>query len=235
MRHFGDITKLKGNEVPLVDIVTGGSPCQDLSCAGKRAGLAGERSGLYMDQIRLIKEMRNESYRQLSMRGADVDIRDVRPRYMVWENVAGAFSSNKGEDFRCVLEEAAKVADQDAIIPGPPKGKWQNSGCIMGDGWSIAWRVHDAQYWGVPQRRRRVCMVCDFNGHTAGKLVFDARVLGETEYANAFKTEPDIGKEPQSEVQLVSESMPGNIEQSEQEGQTTSASVGTDVEETISF
>lgn len=150
MKHYGDITKISGFSVPVTDIVTGGSPCQDLSVAGKRAGLDGERSGLFMEQIRIIKEMREHDRAD---KGADVNIRLLRPRYMVWENVPGAFSSNKGEDFRCVLEETAKIVCEDAVIPRPPKGKWSPSGCIMGDGWSIAWRVHDAQFWGVPQRR----------------------------------------------------------------------------------
>jgi len=121
MEHLGDITKIDGHKVPLVDIVTGGSPCQDLSVAGKRAGLDGERSGLFMEQIRIIKEMRSESARQLRMRGAD-DIRGCIPRYMVWENVPGAFSSNKGEDFRAVLEETARIVDKDAVIPMPEGG-----------------------------------------------------------------------------------------------------------------
>ena len=139
--HVGDITKLNGHELPTVDVITGGSPCQDLSVAGGRAGLDGERSGLFMEQIRIIKEMRDESFRQLSMRGADVDVRLVRPRYMVWENVCGAFSSNKGEDFRCVLEETCRIADKTAYVPMPKGGKWSTSGCIMGDGGSVAWRV----------------------------------------------------------------------------------------------
>ena len=154
MKHFGDITKLKGSELPIVDVITGGSPCQDLSVAGRRAGLAGERSGLFMEQIRLIKEMRDECVRQLQLRGAAIDRGYIRPRYMVWENVPGAFSSNGGEDFKAVLEETAKVADKDAVIP-EFEGRWSPCGCIVGDGWSIAWRVHDAQYWGVPQRRKR--------------------------------------------------------------------------------
>ena len=174
MKHFGDITKLKGSELPIVDIVTGGSPCQDLSVAGKREGLAGERSGLFMEQIRLIKEMR-EHDRAVS--GPDVDIRCIRPRYMVWENVPRAFSSNKGEDFRAVLEETAKVADENAVIPEPPKGKWSPSGCIMGDGWSIAWRVHDAQFWGVPQRRKRIALVADFGGSSAPEILFERKSL----------------------------------------------------------
>ena len=120
VKHYGDITKLNGAELPIVDIITGGSPCQDLSVAGKRAGLAGERSGLFMEQIRIIKEMRKHDRESNS--GADDDIRLVRPRYMVWENVPGAFSSNKGEDFRAVLEETARIADENAAIPGPPGG-----------------------------------------------------------------------------------------------------------------
>ena len=182
MKHYGDITKLDGHNLPLVDIVTGGSPCQDLSVAGKRAGLAGARSGLFMEQVRIIKEMRDESTKQLRLRGADVNIRDIKPRYMVWENVPGAFSSNKGEDFRCVLEETAKIVCENAIIPGFENGKWTPSGCIMGDGWSIAWRVHDAQFWGVPQRRKRISLVADFGGNTAPKILFESESLsGDSE------------------------------------------------------
>ena len=135
MKHYGDITKIHGWEVPIVDVITGGSPCQDLSVAGQRAGLSGERSGLFMEQIRVIKEMREHDK---STGRTDVDI---RPRYMVWENVPGAFSSNGGEDFRTVLEETARIADKDTVIPGPGVGGWTPSGAIMGDGWSIAWRL----------------------------------------------------------------------------------------------
>lgn len=177
MIHFGDITKIDGHKVPLVDVVTGGSPCQDLSVAGNREGLSGERSGLFMEQIRVIKEMRDESLRQLSMRGADVDVRLIRPRYMVWENVPGALSSpggnRKGEDFRCVLEEICRVTDKTATVPLPEKGKWSTSGCIMGDGYSVAWRVHDAQFWGVPQRRKRIALVADFGGSSAPEILFE--------------------------------------------------------------
>ena len=171
MKTLGDITNLNGAVIPFVDIITGGSPCQDLSIAGKRKGLAGERSGLFMDQMRLIKEQRNETKR-LFDKGA---IDSIRPRFMVWENVPGAFSSNKGEDFRCVLEETAKVVQGDACIPGPPGGKWPHSGCIMGDGWSIAWRVHDAQFWGVPQRRKRIALVADFGGESAPEILFERK------------------------------------------------------------
>ena len=182
MKHLGDITKIDGHNVPLVDIVTGGSPCQDLSVAGKRKGLSGERSGLFMEQIRVIKEMRDESTKQLRSRGTAFDIRDIQPRYMVWENVPGAFSSNKGEDFRCVLEETAKIVCKDAVIPGPEGGRWSPSGCIMGNGWSIAWRVHDAQFWGVPQRRKRIALVADFGGESAPEILFERKGLsGDSE------------------------------------------------------
>ena len=221
MKHYGDVTQIKGNEVPIVDIITGGSPCQDLSVAGKRAGLAGERSGLFMEQIRIIKEMRDESRRRMEQFGRSNEY--IRPRYMVWENVPGSYSSNKGEDFRAVLEETAKVADKDAVIPRPTDGKWSYSGCIVGDRWSIAWRTHDAQFWGVPQRRKRICLVADFNGDTAGKILFDVQLRGEAEYAEAFKTVTSVGKEPRSEVQPISESVSRDSEQSKSERQSTPA------------
>ncbi len=172
MKHLGDITKISGHTAPIVDCIIGGSPCQDLSIAGKRAGLDGERSGLFMEQIRIIKEMRERDVRENGRSGVD-----VRPRYMVWENVPGAFNCNKGEDFRIVLEETAKVADKDAVIPQPDKGKWTTSGCIVGDGWSIAWRVLDAQFWGVPQRRRRIALVADFGGRSAPEILFVRKSL----------------------------------------------------------
>ena len=167
INHLGDITLISGHDVPCVDVVIGGSPCQDLSIAGRREGLAGERSGLFMEQIRIIKEMRNAD-KQRGRTGTE-----VQPRFMVWENVPGAFSSNKGEDFRCVLEETAKIANENAGIPEPPKGKWSTAGAVMGDGWSIAWRVLDAQFWGVPQRRRRIALVADFGGQTAPEILFE--------------------------------------------------------------
>ena len=165
MLHLGDITKINGADVPAVNVIIGGSPCQDLSVAGKRAGLSGERSGLFMEQLRIIKEMRRKDIEN----GAVIP----RPRYMVWENVPGAFSSNKGEDFRIVLEETAKVVEPTAAIPRPEKGKWTNAGAIVGDGWSIAWRVLDAQFWGVPQRRRRIALVADFGGESAPEILFE--------------------------------------------------------------
>lgn len=171
MRNYGDITKISGYEVPPVDVVIGGSPCQDLSVAGLRKGLAGRRSGLFMDQIRIVKEMREND----RMHGRTGD--DVRPRFMVWENVCGAFSSNGGKDFLAVLEETAHIADENAVIPEPPQGKWRTAGVIMGDGWSIAWRVHDAQFWGVPQRRRRISLVADFAGGRAPEICFVRKSL----------------------------------------------------------
>lgn len=171
MKHFGDITKISGYDLPIVDIITGGSPCQDLSVMGKRAGLAGERSGLFMEQIRIIKEMREHD--RANTRANE----HIRPRYMVWENVPGAFSSNNGEDFRAVLEETAKVADENAVIPRLEGGRWTPSGCILGDGWSISWRVHDAQFWGVPQRRKRIALVADFGGHAAPEILFERKSL----------------------------------------------------------
>ena len=184
MLHLGDITKISGYTAPIVDCIIGGSPCQDLSVAGKRAGLDGERSGLYMEQIRIVKEMRKRDERD-GRTGVD-----IRPRYMVWENVPGAFSSNKGEDFRIVLEELAKIKDPNAVIPMPDKGKWTSCGCIMGDGWSIAWRVLDAQFWGVPQRRRRIALVADFGGQSAPEILFVRKsVSGDTESSKPKRKE----------------------------------------------
>ena len=218
MKQYGDITKIKGNETPLVDIITGGSPCQDLSIAGKRAGLDGERSGLFMEQIRIVKEQRNESSKRLSSSGTTIDIRHIQPRYMVWENVAGAFSSNNGDDFRVVLEEICKVADQNANVPKLEKGqRWANAGCIVGDGYSVAWRLHDAQYWGVPQRRKRICVLADFNGESAPKILFE--LVGEAEYSEANKAVADFGEQSRSEVQSFSESVSGHFEQGRETGQ----------------
>ena len=167
MKQHGDVTKISGFDVAPVNVIIGGSPCQDLSIAGRRAGLAGARSGLFMEQLRIIKEMRLKD-EQNGRTG-----RDIRPRFMVWENVPGAFSSNKGEDFRAVLEETARVVDKTAVIPRPPKGKWTTAGAVVADGWSLSWRVLDAQFWGVPQRRRRIALVADFGGESAPEILFE--------------------------------------------------------------
>lgn len=173
MKHLGDITKINGADVPPVNVIIGGSPCQDLSVAGRREGLKGERSGLFTEQIRIIKEMRSESERN----GAT----DVQPRYMVWENVPGAFSSNKGQDFKAVLEETIGVVEKENKPDIPiPDGGWHYSGCIVGDGFSVAWRVFDAQFWGVPQRRRRIALIADFGGFTAPEILFERKgVFGD--------------------------------------------------------
>ena len=171
MKHLGDINKLNGADLEPVTIIAGGSPCQDMSIAGKREGLDGSRSNLFREQIRIIKEMR-ESDRATGRTG-----KQIRPRYMVWENVPGAFSSNKGKDFQAVLQEIVSITGEESNVPLPPKGKWQAAGCIMGDHFSIAWRVFDAQYWGVPQRRKRIYLVADFGGNTAPKILFEREGL----------------------------------------------------------
>ena len=174
MTHLGDITKINGAEAPVVDVVIGGSPCQDLSIAGKRAGLSGARSGLYMEQIRIIKEMRERD--MASGRTGEF----VRPRYMVWENVPGAFSSNGGKDFAAVLEEAIRVAEPEAPDIEVPEKGWNTWGGYhdeMGGRWSVAWRVLDAQHWGVPQRRRRIALVADFGGDTAWEILFERQSM----------------------------------------------------------
>lgn len=172
MKHLGDITKINGAEIEIVDVITGGSPCQDLSIAGKRTGLAGARSGLFMEQTRIVKEMREHDRK--SGRTGDM----VRPRFMVWENVPGAFSSNKGRDFAAVLEEIIRIAEPEAPDIEVPEKGWNTWGGYhdeVGGRWSVAWRVHDAQYWGVPQRRRRISIVADFGGDTAGEILFERK------------------------------------------------------------
>ena len=172
MLHVGDITKLNGAELPPVDIITGGSPCQDLSVAGARAGLAGERSGLFMEQIRVVKEMRDADER----RGRTAHT--VRPRYMCWENVPGSFSSAGGEDFRIVLEEIVRIKDGSCSVPRPDSGRWESAGAIiLGNQFSLAWRVMDAQFWGVAQRRKRIFLVADFAGRSATQILFEQNRL----------------------------------------------------------
>ena len=164
MKHLGDITKIHGDQIEPVDCITFGSPCQDLSIAGRRAGLAGERSGLFMEAVRIIKEMRSST-------------NGLHPTFAIWENVPGVFSSNGGEDFRAVLEELARIEQPDAIVPRPPKGKWSKAGAISGDGWSLAWRQLDSQYFGVAQRRKRIALIIDLGGQRAGEILFERTSL----------------------------------------------------------
>lgn len=162
MKHYGDVSSLNGAELPPVNIITFGSPCQDMSIAGKRSGLDGSRSSLFYEAVRIIKEMRCAT--------------DGRyPRFAVWENVPGAFSSNKGEDFRAVLESLCRIKDETVSVPRSEK--WTNAGEILADGFSLAWRVLDAQYWGVPQRRKRIYLVADFDSECAGKILFESEGL----------------------------------------------------------
>ena len=162
VKHLGDVAKIHGAEIEPVDIITFGSPCQDLSLAGKRAGLGGSRSNLFYEAIRIVKEMREATNGE-------------KPRYIVWENVPGAFSSNKGEDFKAVLDAVCGIKESEADTPRP--AKWHTAGCILADDYSVAWRVLDAQYWGVPQRRRRIYLVADLDGQRAGKILFESEGL----------------------------------------------------------
>lgn len=165
MIHLGDITKIHGDEIEPVDCITFGSPCQDLSIAGRRAGLAGERSRLFMEAVRIIKEMRSST-------------NGLYPTFAIWENVPGVFSSNNGDDFRAVLEELACVEQPNAVIPGPPRGgRWSKAGAIAGNGWSLAWRQLDSQYFGVAQRRKRIALILDLGGQRAGEILFERTSL----------------------------------------------------------
>lgn len=181
MKHLGSVTDIHGGEIEPVDIVTFGSPCQDLSVAGKRAGLKHEangdeettRSGLFMEAVRIIREMREATNGEY-------------PTFALWENVPGAFSSNGGEDFRTVLEELIKIVEPSAVMPAVPKSGWSYADSYCGDGWSLAYRVFDAQYWGVPQRRRRIYLVLDLRGQRAGKVSFERE--GVRGHFETFKT-----------------------------------------------
>lgn len=174
MKHYGSITDIDGAKLDPVDIICGGSPCQDLSVAGKRAGLdGGTRSHLFYEMVRIIKEMRKATDGK-------------KPRYIVWENVPGAFSSNNGYDFMSVLQSFAEIAEADVHVPEPERKAnklvWRYAGEMVGSGWSIAWRTVDAQYWGVPQRRRRIYLVVDLDSERAGEILFERKSLsGNTE------------------------------------------------------
>ena len=164
MQHLGSVTEVHGGKVQPVDVITFGSPCQDLSVAGKRAGIhEGQRSNLFFEAIRIIKEMRAATNGRY-------------PTFAVWANVPGAFSSKHGEDFRCVLQEFVEICGN-GTVPRPDKGKWKSAGEILGDEYSVAWRQLDAQYWGVPQRRKRIYLVADFAGGRASKILFEREGL----------------------------------------------------------
>lgn len=230
MKHYGDITKLSGYELPVVDVITGGSPCQDLSVAGKRAGLAGERSGLFMEQIRIVKEMR-ERDRTDGRTGVF-----VRPRYMVWENVPGAFSSKEGADFAAVIEEIIKVCEPGACVcVCVPDGGWTKSGhyYAANGAWSIAWRLHDAQFWGVPQRRKRIALVADFNGLSASTILFDPQLHGETVYSGFFAAIRDFAERCGRKIQAFCKGLSGHSEQSGETGEGTSAGTESGSDSTI--
>ena len=169
MKQLGDVTKIDGEAIDPVDVITFGSPCQDLSVAGKQTGIHdGKRSSLFFEAVRIIREMRGATNGKY-------------PRFAVWENVPGAFSSNKGADFRAVLQALCEVGGEAVPVPEPPKGKWAKAGCVVGDGYSLAWRVYDAQYWGVPQRRKRIYLVADFGSERAGEILFEREgVRGDT-------------------------------------------------------
>lgn len=228
MKHLGDITKISGAEIPVVDVITGGSPCQDLSVAGLRKGMKHEangddettRSGLFMDQVRIVKEMR-----QRDRENGRTDV-DVRPRYMVWENVPGSFSSNEGKDFQTVLTEIVRIIEPTAPdVPMPDKG-WPKAGCLYDEmgRWSLAYRLHDAQYWGVPQRRKRLALVADFNGLTAPEILFDPQLRGEAESSEPDQTFGDSASGNRPEVPPVSNSLQGYSDESGSAGEGTAES-----------
>ena len=174
VKHYGDVSAINGADLPPVDIITFGSPCQDMSIAGKRDGLEGSRSSLFYEAIRIVKEMRCKT-------------NGAKPRFIVWENVPGAFSSNKGQDFKAVLEAVIGVKEPSAEVPAPDKKGWPDADYYLGDGWSVAYRVFDAQWWGVPQRRKRIYLVADFADHGAPKILFESE--GVSGYsAEGFRT-----------------------------------------------
>lgn len=184
MKHYGDVSKLSGAELPPVDIITFGSPCQDMSIAGKRAGLDGERSGLFHEAIRIVKEMREKT-------------NGDKPRYICWENVPGAFSSNDGADFKAVLEAVIGVKEPSCEVPAPGKNGWPYADVYLGDGWSVAYRLLDAQFWGVPQRRARIFLVADFGGERAGDILFKSEGLSGYS-AEGFEAWQRAARNPES-------------------------------------
>lgn len=173
MLNLGDVRTINGKDIPPVDCLVGGSPCQNLSVAGNKEGLNGKESCLFYDQMRICRELREASNHK-------------RPRFIVWENVPGALSSNSGKDFREVLNECVKIKESAPVLPLPSKGRWPTAGLLYDElgTWSIAWRVHNAEFWGVPQRRRRIALVCDFGGLSAGEILFESKSLHRNPEAN---------------------------------------------------
>ena len=164
MKHYGDISQMDGGKIEPVDIITFGSPCTDMSIAGRRAGLDGKQSVLFYQAIRIIQEMRDATNGRY-------------PRYIVWENVPGAFSSNQGADFKAVLEAVIGIKEPGVQVPMPEKNLWPYADLYLGEQWSVAYRTLDAQHWGVPQRRRRIFLVADFAGWGAGQVLFESEGL----------------------------------------------------------
>lgn len=230
MKHLGNVCDINGAKVAKVDCITFGSPCQDVSVAGQRKGVQHEdhdgeettRSGLFYEAIRIIKEMREDDIKK----GRTAN--SARPRWGLLENVPGLLSSNGGDDFRCVLEEFCKVIDKDAVVPRLEKGqKWSGSGCIVVEGGSVAWRLTDAQYHGVPQRRRRLAVLGDFNGYEAARILFDPQLERTSESGEPNFTVRDTTGRCRSEVQPLTESVSRNSEQSGEEGQGSAGSAET--------
>lgn len=182
MKHYGDISQMDGGKIEPVDIITFGSPCTDMSIAGKRAGLEGHQSSLFYQAIRIIKEMRCATNGQY-------------PRWVCWENVPGSFSSNDGQDFKAVLEAVIGIVEPGCEVPAPAKSKWPHADCYLGDGWSVAYRTLDAQYWGVPQRRRRIYLVGDLTGQCAGRVLFESEGLSGYS-AESFRSWQRIARDP---------------------------------------
>ena len=219
MKHLGDITNVNGAEIEPVDIISFGSPCQDLSIAGKRAGLEGKRSGLFMEALRIVKEMRKKTNGKY-------------PTRLIWENVPGAFSSNNGEDFRTVLQEIAEIGENAGggrscfSIPKPKK--WLASGTVVGNGWSLAWRILDAQYWGVPQRRKRIFLVTNLGGECAAEILFKRESL-QGDIAEGGEAEKRIAGDVEDSVRTAGfngwRSVTGSLEYEEERAPCLQASM----------
>lgn len=212
LKHFGDVIEVKGNKIEPVDVITFGSPCTNLSIAGNRKGLAGEQSGLFYEAIRVIKEMREATNGKY-------------PRFIVWENVFGAYSSNRGADFRAVLESIINIVEENAVMPPIPKAGWAFADCYCGDGWSLAYRTFDAQYWGVPQRRRRIYLVADFGGQCAKEILFEreglCRSVAESIRAwqgDKTNTEKSVGRTDGVDVCELNNKIAGTLDASYYKG-----------------